>query len=327
MKKVLIICHAGKLIGLGHLSRSLLIANMIKKKFNFDIELIIQGDKYDNKNLRNFKHSFISLDQNLVNFITNKDIDLILFDILPKYLPPYFLKTLSSISLSRVKKISIDCLKESCSLLDLVFIPSYKLENDVKFKTSLKCKFVYGWDSYILEQNVNIKDWVPGRNVIVLSGGSDSYNLGSFWPKSLDNKLSKNISINWITGPYSSRPEFPNPTKTKLKETIAPEKLSKIMQKSNYAITVFGVSFFELIYLGVPTVVFSPNMDRDAKELKEIKKLGIALVAENIDQANSMLVELMNNNALATKLSKQSRKQINISGLDRLNFEIASLFN
>jgi UDP-N-acetylglucosamine:LPS N-acetylglucosamine transferase len=97
------------------------------------------------------------------------------------------------------------------------------------------------------------------------------------------------------------------------------------MSTSNYAVTVFGVSFFELLYLGIPTVVFSPYESKDQLELKEISKLGLALVAENEIEATELLLELMNDESLARRLSLRSRAILSNSGANRLCLELANL--
>ena len=44
MIKVLMICHSGKKTGLGHLSRTVSISKMLKKKFNANIKTFILGE-------------------------------------------------------------------------------------------------------------------------------------------------------------------------------------------------------------------------------------------------------------------------------------------
>ncbi len=97
------------------------------------------------------------------------------------------------------------------------------------------------------------------------------------------------------------------------------------MQASHYAVTVFGVSFFELLYLGIPTVVFSPYGDKDDSELQSIAKTGVAMVARDEHDAIDCLCALMNNDCLAARLSLRAREKLSTLGGRRLCMEISKL--
>ena len=99
------------------------------------------------------------------------------------------------------------------------------------------------------------------------------------------------------------------------------------MQASNYAVTVFGVSFFELLYLGIPTVVFSPYGGKDDRELEAIAEAGVAIVACDQREAADRLSALMHNDLLAAQLSRRAREQLNNPGGRRLCAEIAKLIH
>lgn len=97
------------------------------------------------------------------------------------------------------------------------------------------------------------------------------------------------------------------------------------MLKTNYAVTVYGVSFFELLYYGVPTVVFSPYGNKDDAELAAIAAEGVALVAWNSNEAVSKLNELMSDDALARSLSQRAKQMLAVSGGKKFTKAIAAL--
>ena len=88
---------------------------------------------------------------------------------------------------------------------------------------------------------------------------------------------------------------------------------------------VFGVSFFEVLQYGIPTVVFSPYDKKDDIELENLKKLNLAMVAKNEYEAVEMLVKLMKDHKLATKLSKNAKKKMENKGSARLVSEVKKL--
>ena len=82
------------------------------------------------------------------------------------------------------------------------------------------------------------------------------------------------------------------------------------MQGAPVAISVFGVSFFELIAHRVPTVVFSPYGEKDHRELKGIGKQRIALVAQNAKDAAQKAAILINDSDLRAELSNRARDKL-----------------
>ena len=132
--------------------------------------------------------------------------------------------------------------------------------------------------------------------------------MGQTLPKKLDTNLKFNSEINWVVGPFSKHPKTPNNPINTWKIHQSPKSLDDLFLNCNYSITIFGVSFFEMLYYGVPTVVFSPYGNKDSKELAQIKKLGIALVAKDEDDAIVKINELMENSKLPKLLSKNSKK-------------------
>ena len=106
----------------------------------------------------------------------------------------------------------------------------------------------------------------------------------------------------------------------------APDCLDNVMQICNYAVTVFGVSFFELLHYGIPTVVFSPYNGKDNPELDAIAEAGVAIVAEDEVDAVGKLVDLMNNESYSRKISKNALELLNPPGTIRLCSEVSGLF-
>ena len=74
---------------------------------------------------------------------------------------------------------------------------------------------------------------------------------------------------------------LPNDQRLKWIIHDSPEQLDEIILNCNYAITVFGISFFEVIQYGIPTVVFSAYKNKDEMELQALKKLEVAIVAKD----------------------------------------------
>ena len=98
------------------------------------------------------------------------------------------------------------------------------------------------------------------------------------------------------------------------------------MQKANYAISVFGVSFFELLKTGIPTVVFPAIKGKNKLEIEIIKKSGVAITAKNEYEATELLIKLMSNNKQAFSIFKKASAKLKTLGDIRLSAAVAKLF-
>lgn len=321
----LIVCQAGKKVGLGHLSRSIVIAKILKKNFQANVKLLIQGNPVFHKDLINFKHDFFPSKNSMVKKLrTQNSINIVFFDLHPKMVPLNFVEALNYFRISKTKLIAIDGLIDFRSSLDLIFIPSFQCF--IATVSSRGAPIIYGWDCFLLDHSFKKKNWSPGQNVIVLTGGSDVSNLGKNLLELLNKKLPKDTNLDWVVGPYASRPILKKKKNINIKEYLSPDNVSKLMQKANYAITVYGVAFFELLKTGVPTIVFPAIKSKNKAEIDIIKKSGVAVVAKNKYEATELLVKLMSNNKQAFRIFKKASSKLEILGDIRLSAEIVKLF-
>lgn len=324
---VLIVCHAGKGMGLGHLVRCIPVARALQKELDANIYFLIQGDSVIYPDIEDYDHIFLDNKDDLSIAIRNKvhdnDIDLVIFDLYKQKIPTNLSPLLDFLHKNNLKLVSIDGLVDYHDKLDLIFIPSFYFPSK-KYITE-DTKILFGWDCYLLNTHLKPNRWKTGNRVLVLTGGSDEANLGKTLPELLNNELPGSTELNWVTGPYAEEPHIPtNPRIRFLNHQNLPG-LDEIMQNSNFALTVYGVSFFELLYYGVPTVVFSPYGEKDNDELKLIERERIALVAFNQMDAVSKLKMLMQDESLAVNISERAKQIITGAGEQKLAKAISKL--
>jgi spore coat polysaccharide biosynthesis predicted glycosyltransferase SpsG len=325
--KILCVCHAGTGVGLGHISRALVAAKALKQEFGADIQLLIQGDRIISDDLSAVAHRFVGFDQDLSACIEQinrlEGLGLVLFDLHPQRIPLDFDSLLDRLRASACRLVAVDGLLSHRPKLDLIFIPSFLFVPPSDLMDG--APIVYGWDCFLLNIKEMPRDWQVGKKVLALTGGSDATNLGETWPDLLNRSLPRNVELHWVTGPFSSKPTWPVSPRIRMIEHVAPAGLGPIMQQANYAVTVFGVSFFELLYLGVPTVVFFPYCGKDAAEMSAIEASGVALVAADEREATDLLIELLKHDDLAQQLSARARNTLCKTGAQRLSSEIAAI--
>ena len=327
--KVLVVCHAGAGIGLGHLMRSLVAARALRDCLGFHVVLIVQGTDIDSSLCSEFDHTCLSPSADLIVAITahvkKTTIQVLLLDLFPLQVPATLAEALTVWRRGGCKVVAIDGLLPLRDLLDLIFLPSFRCP-PLEPSTSVT-PVVYGWDCLLLNVDEAPAAGPHGILVLILTGGSDSTNLGRTWPTLLDRLLPVRSEVHWVTGPFATSPHLPDIRRLTWHEHVAPRDLKHLMSRANFAVTVFGVSFFELLHYGVATVVFSPYGLKDQSELDAMSTSGMALVADDYCDATTRLLELMNNENLAMKLSVQARATLRMPGTMRLCSEVKALIS
>ena len=329
MSKILLVCYVSPKIGLGHLTRLLALAQSLKKDKKIVPEFLIFGDLIKKDELNNFKVYNFSIYSNFIttiqNLLESDNFNGIVFDIYSNHDTNDFNKLFTQLKQQNICIISIDCLIEYCDILDFIWIPSFNF--DTTKHSNCKSLLRSGWDTYLIQKRLNHKKWRSGSKILVLTGGSDVANLGKTLPTQLDHILDKNSEVHWVKGPLSDDPIFPERQKLKWIMHDAPQQLDELILDSNYTLAVFGVSFFEVLQYGIPTVVFSPYDNKDDKDLVALSKEDVAIVTYNSGTAIKELSNLMINQKLANKLSMNALKKMSINGSQQLSKDIHLLLN
>jgi spore coat polysaccharide biosynthesis predicted glycosyltransferase SpsG len=183
-----------------------------------------------------------------------------------------------------------------------------------------------GWDCFLLGVPPPIRTvWRPDSDVLVLTGGSDPTGLGKTLPVQLNDRLAAKTRIDWVSGPYAVPPSFPSAPRVSFVLHRAPPCLDRLMDLASYALAVYGVSFYELLYYGVPTVVFSPYGDKDKAELAIVEAEGLALTARDAEDAVEQLHRLMQDEVLAMGLSQRARARMAARGEEKFIHAVAKL--
>lgn len=327
--KILIVCQSGVGVGLGHLKRSIVVANSLKEAVQAEIRLIVHGDEISLENFQGIPCKFLRRNVNLIEQITHyvkaEKVQLVIFDLQLQMIPPNINKMFQDLRGLGCKFIAIDSMYQYAEFLDLIYTPSFR-QQGANITKPIK-KMLYGWDCFLLDVHGRRCEWSDGKKVLALTGGSDAANLGSAWLLELDAKLPKRAELHWVTGPFALPPVLPKNPRIQIENHVSPSSLNKLMSEVNYSITVYGVSFFELLYYGVPTVVFSPYSGKDNLDLDEIEALGVALVARDEHDAINQLNLLMDDEKLAKSLSIKGMELIASNGKKRFSEAALSVVN
>ena len=87
----LIVCHAGAGLGLGHLTRSLVVASALQQELSAAVRFLLQGDPVQRDDLAQFHHHFLSTDANLAETIHQQvqliETQIVVLDLHPGLVP------------------------------------------------------------------------------------------------------------------------------------------------------------------------------------------------------------------------------------------------
>jgi spore coat polysaccharide biosynthesis predicted glycosyltransferase SpsG len=323
-KRVLLVCYSTSEVGIGHLSRLRTLALNLKRKKDLSIKFLIFSQSRNIKNIGKLENKILPIDSDFFKELhielDQQHYDLIIFDLYKEFDNSNIKFHLQKIKNIGVKVVAVDCLVDFHEVIDLIWIPSFHFQKD-KVVHNIK----FGWDCYLLQRKKNQRNYKDNNCIIVLTGGSDPTNLNEKLPLKLDSTLNEGQRILWVQGPYAKRPCIPETSKLNWSVKKDPEDVHTLMLHSQFAITTYGVSFFELIQYGIPTVVFSPFKDRDELELNLLRDQHICLVSHDYISAASKLRELIENNDISEQISINALDRMRQNGTEELSKAILKL--
>lgn len=327
---VLLACSRSKSIGLGHFSRMAALNDTISTNKNINSFLSILGDDIGNHLQDSLQISIISASIEhyfslVKDFISLKKINLVTMDFHKSVEGIYIEEFFRWSRDNKIKLIGVDSLFNYRNYLDHIWLPSIYFDLSKMPNQNGLCDITFGWDHFLLSKN---KAQTPSPNsnqILIMTGGSDVLGLGEWLPQSLDNSICSSFEIVWVQGPYAAAPSIPEKSKLKWNVFKNPKNMEEIISKADFVITLFGVSFFESIKYGNPTVVIPLDRSENINELEMIKEKMVAIVANDAKNSVDDLQNLIQNKALSKLISDNSKKLMGDSGCHLLMNKIIKL--
>lgn len=330
-QSILLVCQAGPGIGLGHLARCLALAGALQDRHAAGARLLIQAPPVVKTGLALLPHCFVAPDADLIAAI-REDIEqrpcrAVIFDLPAGALLDRLAPLLETLGQRGIQRIGIDRMAHFAgpgNRLDLLCLPGFHVPDalrDACMPTPVK----YGWPYYLLAPALPRQTATTGRRLLVLTGGSDATGLGASLPARLDAALPLATQVTWVRGPYAAAPQLPDQARLAWHVADAPDDLRPLFATSDYALTVYGVSLFELLQHGVPSVVFSPYGKRDEAELPALASADVAVVADDANSAVDALNDLMNAPGRSRALAARGPAHVDGGGPARLADDVFTL--
>ena len=327
MMRALLTCQVSSEVGVGHLSRLLALADALKEDNIVQPEFAIFGSLVKKSQLEGYKVHIFPIENDFTKIIGSlvkeKKYSTVVFDLYQKNNNDGVSSMFKQLKSYGTTLISVDSLIDFRNLLDLIWIPSFNFNPRLYGQDS--DKFKSGWDSYLIKKRFNNKKWAPGSKILVLTGGSDTHKLSKILPGQLDKSLENDTQVHWVQGPFSDTPHLPKSPRLSWIIHKSPDSIDELIVASHYVLTIFGVSFFEVLQYGIPTVVFSPYGDKDEKDLDAISKQNIAMVSNSPKECHEKLIAIMKNSKLAKMYSENALDKMTVNGAKNLSNTIYTM--
>jgi len=277
--KIIFRCDVSSDIGLGHVIRCLTVAKELRDQ-NQIIFATTENEMNSYIRAGNFKIIFkergeteeVFLDR--ISSILNPDI--IVID--KKY--PYSADCLDHLKQNKTKIVMIDNICEGMSVSDEIIFPNAHLDKNIlkKYLSEEQIKNVKTGPEYVIlrDEILGLKNKVVHNlhtppNIVVTTGGTDPEGVLIRlipWLKEMD--LKANILL--LVGQAF---KFKNELEHLIGNLpnnfhVVPYSLQELI-KGDIVICTFGVSIYEMIYLQIPTICISHNLEnaKSARILKE----------------------------------------------------------
>ncbi len=299
-RSVLIFAEAGPKTGLGHLSRMLVLARAMLDMAAAKVHMVIVGEVPKGFDWQYVSHTVIAPDaaeyllEDLPGphiVITDMKSDIARFT-------AYF----KAAQADGAMLVAVDRVVDGLQA-DLLVIPNFQ-EN---ISEDQAIHSVSGWPYYLLPR---VSRKLPNsdnvRELIVLTGGGDTKLLAQTWPSELDEKLPEDVNVTWVQWPYADAPQVPETSIRTWTVWHTKPTLAKELHRFDMALCAYGVSFFECLNAGLPTVTFDATGGISSEEWLALEKADVAMPEKMADQVITAVVQLAQHGEVRQSLSEKA---------------------
>ncbi|GHF29511.1 acylneuraminate cytidylyltransferase [Kordiimonas sediminis] len=282
-KKVWLITEAGGTVGLGHLSRCMMLANFLQDTFSAGVHVSVVGDAFHSEKLNLVPHAFVP------SFESLKDVsaDLCIMDV--KTNTPEMRQMVEDIKSAGCTVVGIDHTARYFDC-DAAIIPCHYVDEETRARYG--DALLSGWESYLIPD-------MPVRNHIsrhtkrigVFAGGADR-RLAEFWAEGLDKALPQSIDIDVFSRDLFQTTDVSGAMGNRLHIKGFDAQLSLKLSEYDVFLCVHGVTLFEAIKARVPTVALIPEELKGSDELRDLADVAACVLSHSREETIQAAVSL-----------------------------------
>ena len=201
--------------------------------------------------------------------------------------------------LDHVSTLGVDTPPSWCPLFEDVFFPSVTLSEQHR----LMGYGNWGPDWLLMNRRAQPWTWCRGDEpqVLVLTGSLGYSNFSGWLGEVITKSVSPSVKIHWL-GAHGHADEGEGITEPPV-SIISDENVRQRQSSATYAVSRFGVSIFEMLGLGVPTVVLPGWRAHEEASVDFLEERGLALVARSRCDVGKKIAQLTFDDDLASSLS------------------------
>ena len=273
----------GSDFGLGHWRRMQSVAKILEKQqFCISFKFFLFGTTgHQFVNFENLlKVSSVTCIENIneINALEYSKNHIVIIDLHPSHIDSDIEIYSKYIKLKNSLIIAIDHAAVNTNISsDIRWVPSFYKNPQWPQNLNIEC----GWTTYLLDKKLDTEPLPETNSLLVLTGGSDTQKLGNIWPFLIDRYIDKALEIKWVKGPFASYPTIPKQSKHNFTIYDAPRGIDDLINKSDWVLTVYGVSVFESLMYGRTCIVFNPYSDQNKLEMDAFENENIVYFARD----------------------------------------------
>lgn len=259
-KNILIRCDASKEIGLGHITRCLVLANELRDDKN-RVYFAIKNYEIAIEKIKEQQFDMIVADDNFDYFkwiediIEQQKIDIFIGDVRDGF--P--IELISYMKNKNILTVAIDEPSEYSKECDLCFYPPHASIDKSKYKGK-----VYQGLEYVILREEFYKEYEKKENdipnILVMMGGTDAYNLSYEVVKRI-NESNENIEILVILNKNHQDYEKIKILDKNIHIYSDIKNMAEFLFKIDFAVIIFGMSAYEMLIMNIPTVHICLNQE------------------------------------------------------------------
>ena len=198
-----------------------------------------------------------------------------------------------------VSTLGVDTPPSWCNLFENVFFPSVTLSEQHRLMGYSN----WGPDWLLMNRRAQPWTWRRGDEpqVLVLTGSLGYYDFSEWLGEVMAKSVSPSVKVYWL-GAHGHAQEGKGITEPPV-PIISDENLRQRQSSATYAVSRFGVSVFEMLGLGVPTVVLPGWGEHEEASVDFLEERGLALVARSRCDVGKKITQLTFDDDLALSLS------------------------
>ncbi len=321
-KKIVFRCQGGYQIGWGHVMRCLSLAQWLKGKYN--VYFIINQDPKICEYIKQKEFPVFEVsegkddkkfEEKMTNTVISLDPHLVINDI--RGTTQEYMQTLK---MRNIKIINFDDISNNVKMAN-VYIDANKKE---KIGKCFGPSYIVLSSIYPKLAKKKRKTHKRVKKILVSLGGSDPNNLTDKALRSFEGKIADPIEIQVIVGPSLKHRERLEKWSRlgNVSFLYDYDDLSPFFLNADIALVNGGITMFESLCLGTPTVVMAQNKPQ-AKNARRMERKGVVVnlgVGTKISDKKiaRKIIALINSPSTRERLSNKAKKEIDGKGVFRV---------